>query len=300
MPALVDTLNRLATPPRRRRVAHARLRARLPTSQFRVLPDFLVIGAQRCGTSSLYKYLGQHPCVAPPLRKEIDYFSRRYGNGLAWYRSHFAVRLRTDYARLARNRNLLSFEATPDYLLHPLAPTRAAELLPSARIIVLLRDPVERAHSHYQHMVRLGFESLSFTDAIEREPVRLGGELERILEEPLYDSRNLRLFSYVTRGMYAEQIERWMAHFPPEQILVLRSERLYGEPVTTYHGALDFLGLPRWQPAVFRNYSYRAAPPLGRSDTPEEARRLLTEHFEPANERLRTLLGWEGDVWRTR
>src|SRR5690606_6491994 len=149
-----------------------------------VLPDFLVIGAMRAGTSSLYKYMGSHPAVIPSLRKEIKYFSSEYNQkNESWYRCHFPTGLDIRLLTSMRGTRIQTFEASPDYLLHPRAAARAAKLVPEAKIIVMLRNPVDRAFSHYQHMFRLGLETLPFEEAIVQEPVRLEAEQTRIGEE---------------------------------------------------------------------------------------------------------------------
>src|SRR3954453_12461513 len=117
-------------------------------------------------------------------------------------------------------------EASPSYLFHPLAPDRVARLLPDARLIALLRSPVERAFSHYQHEVALGREPLSFEEAIDREDERMRGELEHMLRDPYYFSHTWWNYTYVARGRYAEQLERWFADFPREQLLVLLTDEL--------------------------------------------------------------------------
>ncbi len=105
-----------------------------------------------------------------------------------------------------------------------------AEHLPRVKLIALLRDPVGRAYSHYQHEVARGFETLSFEEAIEAEPARLAGETERMLAEPLYNSFAHQHHSYLARGRYHEQLERWRARFDDRQLLVLSSERFFAEP----------------------------------------------------------------------
>ena len=189
----------------RHRVAQWRVQARTPTGRWRRLPDLLVIGGQRCGTSTLYRHLGRHPDVSPSLRKEVEYFSRRYDRGDRWYRAHFALDVQRDR---------LSFEATPDYLFHPLAAARAATVVPDARLVVMLRDPVARAWSHYHHMVGLGHEHLDFDAAVTAEPDRCADDLARLADNPLHDPVALLRYSYVARGRYAEQLARWFEHFP--------------------------------------------------------------------------------------
>lgn len=275
----------------RRRVVRARQRARMVTSGLRTLPDFLIVGGMRCGTSSLYKYLGYHPLVIPSLRKEIHYLSVEFDRGEAWYRSHFPTAARRRLVRAVRGREPLAFEATPDYLFHPYAPSRAAALVPDARIIALLRDPVERAISHYFHGVRAGFETLPLEEALLREEERIGPDLERLRRDPLDRCFDLRAFSYVARGIYADQLEAWFACYPRSRVLVVRSEDLFGRPGETYAEILRFLDLPPWRPPRFPNYSYQGGERREDPRVPPEVRRWLEEQFEPHNRRLYDLLG---------
>lgn len=297
--------SRFASTAQRRRLKLLAVQARRPTASLRTLPDFLVIGTQRGGTSSLFKYLGQHPAVIPSLRKEIGYLSRMYPRGLGWYRCHFPLSVYRTYMKQVHGRPTLTFEATPNYLFHPHAAARAAEVVPSAKVIVLLRDPVTRAFSHYQHMVRLGFENLPFEEAIAAESSRIRPDLDALARDPLHNPRALMLFSYVTRGLYVDQLNRWLSRFPSERCLIIRSEDLFGDPPAVYRGVLDFLGLPAWEPAAFRNFSYsqdRADPAAnpgaesGRRLEPD-TRRQLIDTFGRHNQRLYDLLGrdfgWE-------
>lgn len=265
----------------RRPVAALRVMARRPTASLRATPDFLIVGAQRSGTTSLYRYLAEHPAVAPPVRKEIQYFSLHYERGEDWYRTHFP---------LARRRRV-TFEATPYYLFHPAAPARAAAVVPSTKVIALLRDPVGRAFSHWQHNASRGLEHLGFEAALDAEVDRLAGENERLLADVDYRSDAHRYWSYAARGEYATQLERWLAHYPRENVLVLRSEVLYEQPGPTYARALDFLGLPSVQLNAYPRYTRRTSA-ARMTDT---ARQRLTAYFRPHNEHLAALLGEE--VW---
>jgi len=262
----------------RRSLARARLTMRLPTARARVLPDFLVLGTMRGGTSSLYRYLSSHPDVAPSLRKETEYFTLERGRGENWYRAHFTLSARAAAHRYRTGHQLRAFEATPYYLADPGAPVRAAALVPSARLVVLLREPVARAYSHYQHMVRLGFETMSFDEAIKCEPDRITAS----------DKAHHR-FSYLSRGLYAEQIERWLDHFPRSQLLVLSSEDLYAHTAEVYGELLDFLGLDHRFPPAFANASAMGGMSSAKIDPALQA--TLFAYFEPHNERLVRLLG---------
>jgi hypothetical protein len=265
------------------------------TAALRSLPDFLVIGAQRGGTTSLYYYLCAHPHVLAPLSKEVHFFSRHWSRGVGWYRAHFPLRASKAGPRRTPR---LTFEATPYYLSHPLAAARAAEVVADAKLLVLLRDPVQRAWSHYRHMVRLGLEPASFEEAIEREPERLAGEVERMRADPGYLGLNHQRYSYLARGAYADHLEAWLRHFSPDRFLVLRSEALFTDPARGYRRVLAFLGLRAWAPSAFPVHTKQSPLPRG---MPAEMRRRLEQHFAPANQRLEGLLrrtGIGGDDWR--
>ena len=243
------------------------------------LPDFIVIGAQKCGTTSLYRYLTGCDGVVRPQSKEVHYFDVNYALGIDWYRSHFP-RLR------ARRGRRITGEASPYYVFHPEAPARVREAVPSVRLIVMLRDPAERAVSHYHHEVARGREPLALPDALEREPERLRGEVERMAADPAYASFEHRHFSYLARGVYADQLERWCSLFAPEQLLVLHSERFFAAPREELRRTLDFLEVnseppPNLEPQNARDYP-TASPAV-------EAR--LRRYFAPHNERLYGLLG---------
>jgi len=245
------------------------------TAGLRPLPDFLILGAQKAGTTALYAYLRWHPEITGPSFKEVSFFDRHYVKGERWYRAHMPVRRRS-----------LVGEASPSYLFHPLAPERVAGMLPGARLIALLRNPVDRAFSHYQHEVALGREPLSFEDAVDREDERMQGELERMLRDPSYFSLAWWNYTYVARGRYAEQLERWFAAFPREQLLVLFTEELSADTAATYRRVLDFLGVTARDlesyPRIFdRDYA----------DMNPGTRARLDKEFEDPNRRLASLLG---------
>lgn len=265
----------------KRRMMTRLIRARTVASGLRPMPDFMIIGAQRGGTSSLFKYLEGHPDLAASVRKETEYFSRRYGEGEAWYRAHFPIR---------RGGRVHPFEATPDYLFYPPTPQRVAADLPDARFVVLLRDPIERAFSHYRHMRRLGFEQLSFEQAIREEPARIGPDASQLERDPLHYPRPLLRYSYAARGRYAEQLERWFAWFDPSRFLIARSEDLFADPATVFASVLEFLDLRPWEPRAFANHSYRTSPE-GSAVVPPEPAATLREILERDVERLEGLLG---------
>jgi hypothetical protein len=271
----------------RHRLARGRLRYRVPTGSWRALPDALVIGAQRSGTSSLYRYLAGHPDVAPSFRKEVEYFSRYHQRGERWYRAHF---------ELERGRRHFRFEATPDYVFHPLAAERAAAVVPDARLVVLLRNPVARAWSHFQHMAALGFETRRFEEALGAEHERITPDVDRLAIDPDHDAKSLLRYSYVARGRYAEQLARWLEHYPRERLLVIRSEDLFRDTGTWFATILELLGLDPWQPKAFVNESRLQGRPAV-TGLPPATEARLREEFAGPNADLVELLGDDAPRW---
>lgn len=262
------------------------------TARLRLLPDFIIIGAQKCGTTSLYQYLGQHPAIAPALKKEVHFFDSNFDRGVQWYRAHFPTVLYRHYARKVQGYRLITGEASPYYLFYPHAPRRVLELLPRVKLIVLLRNPVDRAYSHYQMQKKKGLEPLSFAESIEAEPERLRGEREKMLADENYLSLNYKRYSYLARGIYVDQLQAWLRLFPKEQVLILKSEDFYTNPPAVYKQVLAFLEVPDWDLKEYRihyRHHYQAMSP--------ELRQRLHDYFEPHNRRLSEFLGtnfaWE-------
>lgn len=253
------------------------------------LPDFLIIGEAKTGTTFLYYLLTRHPYVEPAATKEVHYFDRRqkgFQNNLDWYRSQFPP------PTWKEGRRIITGEASPYYMYHPHAARRASEVVPEARIIALLRNPVERAYSEYQHKARDGREDLSFEEAAASEEERIRGEKERLLTNERAGSPNFRNFSYLSRGVYVDQLQEWQRYFGRNQMLVLSSEDLFAKPLETLNRTLAFLELPGWEPENLEaldtpdsrhEASYDSMPP--------ETRRRLEEYFRPHNQRLYDFLG---------
>jgi hypothetical protein len=245
-------------------------------------PSFLVIGAQKAGTTSLYGWLQHHPAVSLSQTKEVHFFDQHFHRGVDWYSSQFS--------------GPCSGEATPYYLFHPLAPQRAATVVPEARLIVLLREPVSRAWSHYHHVRRQGSEPLSFVDAIALEQLRLRGEVDKMLEDGRYTSLNHQKYSYLSRGLYADQLERWLRFFPREQLLVLETGALHRQPQASLDAVCDFLGVPPVTLSSFPRYNTGGGyPPLDPALAAE-----LRGMYAPHNARLIDLLGEQAPAfaWR--
>lgn len=287
-------------PPWLKRFAKA---PRALTSRLRVLPDFIIIGAQRCGTTSLYRYLIQHPSIAPAFRKEVHFFSKNFRKGPNWYREHFPSYLYKNTIRALLGRAFLTGEASTDYIFHPYAAQRAFRTVPRVKLIVLLRNPVDRAYSHYYHEVRKERESLSFEAAIEREPERLNSEDTKGFVDRDYSSYNYLYYSYLTRGIYVDQLKAWMALFPREQVFILRSEDFYADPSTALLQTLEFLEVEKWELPEYRKYNYGGYSRLDAAENNRPlypsmdgaVRKALIDYFKPYNQRLYQLLGTDFD-----
>jgi len=261
---------------------------RLATAPLRTLPDFLIIGAQKSGTTFLYQLLVQHPRVKPAFAKEVHYFDLNFGKGDNWYRSYFPLQ--------RRNRSTyITGEASPYYLFHPHAPRRASVVVPDAKLVVLLRNPVDRAYSHYQHQVkRVGGEAretLPFEEAIEAEEKIVPREVDKMLQDESYVSSGHRTRSYLSRGIYIDQLLLWSSFFRREQMLVLKSEDLFNDTTNALERVLDLLEIPHWAPKTYsipNKREYAGVSPL--------MRQRLDEYYKPHNQRLyeylRVDLGW--------
>lgn len=262
----------------------SRLDRRLP-ARWRPLPEFLVLGTMKGGTTSLYRYLLEHPDVAAPDTKEIHFFDDHWGEGADWYRRRFPSVLPRLLRRLSLRRPLVTGEATTRYLSARKVPARVKELLPNATFVVLLRDPVTRAYSHYQHNRRHDREPRSFAAAVEAEVEgHARGELR---VKP----------SYLSRGVYADQLERWWAEFPRDRFLIRRSEEFFAAPARVLDEVGRFLGLAPfdWEGSGATARAYNVHP-YEAADA--AALERLRAWFRPHNERLAALLrvddlGWD-------
>ncbi len=254
-------------------------------------PDVLIIGTQRGGTTSLYRYLAEHPNFAPTLvSKGVHYFDTELfaRRPASWYRGHFPTTAYREVRERITHGAVITGEGSPYYMFHPLGASRVQATIPKVKLIALLRNPVARAYSHYQHEVDGGFEPLAtFEEALGAEVERLEGERERLLADPGYRSFAFRHFSYQARSRYAEHLAEWFERFPREQILVIRSEDLFADPEATYAEVLRFLGLAPHSLRTFKRYNAHGAP---QGVAPETAARLEAS-FEGPNRALRDLLG---------
>jgi len=245
----------------------------------RMRPSVFVVGAQKAGTTSLHALLSEHPAMRAPLVKEVHYFDLAADRPARWYEAHFPTASDTDDGARA-------FDTTPYYLFHPQVASRIARYDPDARIVALLRDPVQRAWSHYWHEWRRGFEKLEPMAALSQETTRLPDPHFRVGDTPR-DIFAHQHYSYCARSEYDRQLERWFGCFPRANILVLRSEDLFEQPVATLARLADFLNI-----APFRNME--SALNVGRYPRPPEAvEDWLRGRLAASAEATRAMIGEE-------
>lgn len=264
---------------------------RATTNPLRLMPDFIIIGAMRGGTTSLYSYLTDHPNIGPAYMKEVHFFDVYYSKGLHWYRAQFPSSVQKYYAERVQKQPFITGEASPYYLFHPHAPKRIAKNLPQVKLVVLLRNPASRAYSHYYHELSGCHEKMpTFEEAIACEEERIGKEGELLAKNEQYNSYNHRHFSYLARGIYVDQLKVWMNLFPREQFLILKSEDFFADPATVLKQVLEFLNVPDFglkkEQKEYEQLNTTSPPKMN-----PQTRKRLMEYFEPHNARLYDYLG---------
>ena len=256
------------------------------TAGWRRLPDFIILGGVKCGATALYQTLTQHPQILPALCPDVRFFDHHYERGLHWYRHHFPLIAYGFGKKLVSGRPVLTGEASPYYLFHPHVPWRLHAAVPRAKLIVLLRDPVNRAIAHYRHNVSQNREPLSFAEALACEETRLRGDRERLQRNELQLSSDYQHYSYAACGRYVEQLAAYHALFAKEQLLILKREDFYAKPGLTIQKVLAYLGLGHQMPAEMTLPRHVPEPPV-----PLAAVDRLRATLRPYNQRLYQYLG---------
>ena len=242
-------------------------------------PDFIIIGAQKCGTSTMFHHLAEHPDVFLPKRKELHFFDENYALGMEYYLRFFNRRRMPDSP-------FCTGEASPFYFFHPKAASRIKSNLPEIKLILLLRNPVNRAYSQYHHMKRKGRLSLSFEHAIHLEPEILKNRKDAFVLDDQHSDLIYRRFSFLARSRYVEQLPVWYQYFNRDQLLILRSEDYFHDPASVFQQTYRFLGLPD-----FRHDFPKAHKPSDYPPMKPETRQKLIEYFKPFNHRFYELAG---------
>jgi len=261
------------------------------TGFIRVIPDFLVIGAKRCGTTSLYQHLSEHPCISRSPHDNIGFFNENYHLGINWYKSLFPTVFYKKKME-SKNKQCLFFDVTSTYMEEELTAKNVYEVNPNQKIIVILRNPVDRAYSHYHVNVKEKSEKRSFEDAVFEEMNRI--KSERIIQNK---NKNLRVFTpnnihYLKKGFYALQLKSWFKIFPREQILVLSTEEFQEDQNLIYKKIFDFLNIPNMKIKNTEKMEKGNYIPMK-----DETRKLLLDYFRQYNYELFELINNEFD-WK--
>ena len=257
---------------------------------FHILPDFIIFGIGRAGSTSLYEGIMEHPDVHSAKIKEIYFFDYKFKRGIYWYRGHFpSVWKKIFYTKL-RKKKFITGEATARLLSYPHAPKRILKIIPNVKLIAILRNPIDRAYSLYNVEVANGREQLSFEEAIKVESKRLAGEMERMKTDENYYSGEFYRKSYLFQGIYADGLKMWFDVFPKEQFLIIDFDELARNPTPIYDKIFDFLELPKFTHSKHIVYNTRKY-----DDMVPSTRKYLIEYFKPHNEQLYNLLGKKFD-----
>ncbi|MFW6016652.1 MAG: sulfotransferase domain-containing protein [bacterium] len=252
----------------------------LLTARYRKLPDFIIIGVQKAGTSTLFEYLKLHPDLKVATTKEVHYYDEKYRRGKFYYKSFFPLK---------NNKNLTG-ESSPFYFFHPRVPKRIFKDNPNVRLIVLLRNPVERAFSHYQHNLRKNREPIeSFSEAIKNEEIRIEEDRKLCCGNRSHSCYEYKHFSYLQRGKYSEQIEKWLHFFDINQFLFLKSEDFFEYPKSQLQRCYEFLGIRNIFPKEIKVYNagkYSHKPS-------DETIKSLIPYLQEENKKLSELIGKE-------
>ena len=261
--------------------------AAVATWESRVLPQLVLAGVQRSGTTALFEALHRLSTVERPRRgKGSHYFSYNYHRGWQWFQAQFPTRRWARRVEAGHGRPLFCFDACPYYLFHPFAVERMALALPDVKVMVMLRDPVRRAESHFHHSVNHGHETLSFEAAVAAEESRLAGEDDRMQEDWTYWSHSHEHHSYISKGMYAHQLERLYRHYGNDQVMVIQSEAFYRRPNQVLAQVTDWLDLPTVELDQDDDRNGHRYQPMD-----EAMRSRLVDLYRDPNERLYQLIG---------
>ena len=258
---------------------------------FHTLPNFIIFGVSRSGTTSLYQYLSQHPNIEPCAVKETRFFDMYYERGINWYRMNYPSQWQKFVFTKLKNKKFLTGEASGAYIENPHAPKRIHDLDPNIKLILLVRNPVDRAFSHYIRKMKNGSEKLSFEESIEQEKSRIEGEQEKMEKNEKYYSPIFHSLGYITKGLYAIPLKNWLKYFSMKQILVLENGEFLRDPEKVYNQAIEFLNLPKWKLPEYKKFSKQRLS----MDMDPKTREKLLDYCKPFNEEFYSLIGKKFD-----
>ena len=242
------------------------------TASSRVLPDFIISGTVRSGTTSLYYNICEHPSVLPASYDEIGFFDSNYHLGINWYRSMFPTEKEMKQVKKETN-FAITGEDTPFYFWKKEAAERIFQDIPNSKIIIIFRNPVDRAYSNYNLGIRKKTESLSFEDAIDEEM--------NFLKTHSFRDAVDRRRSYLSKGLYENQIKIWLDNFPREQIHILCTEDMKKNPKESLLKIFQFLGIPNY---TLKNPQKQKLAEYKKVD--DKTREKLLTFYEPYNQKF--------------
>jgi len=257
------------------------------TGFIRVIPDFLVIGAKRCGTTSLYQHLPEHPCISKSPYDNMGFFNDNFHLGVNWYKSFFPTTFTRKKIK-SKFGNFLAFDVTTKYMEEESTANNVYQTKPNMKIIIILRNPVDRAYSQYHLSVRQTAERRSFEDVVEENMNRLNKEShERYEIKPRFSANE---DNYLKKSLYALQLRYWLKIFPKENILIVPTEDFENNQQIIYNKIFEFLNISKFEVKNTKRMEKGNYPPMK-----SETRNLLLDYFRPHNHELFELINMEFD-----
>ena len=257
------------------------------TGFIRVIPDFLVIGAKRCGTTSLYQHLPEHPCISKSPHDNMGFFNDNFHLGVNWYKSFFPTTFTRKKIK-SKFGNFLAFDVTTKYMEEESTANNVYQTKPNMKIIIILRNPVDRAYSQYHLSVRQTAERRSFEDVVEENMNRLNKEShEHYGRKPKF---SVEEDNHLKKGLYALQLRYWLKIFPRENILIVSTEEFESNQQIIYNKIFEFLNISKFEVKNTKKMEKGNYPPMK-----SETRNLLLDYFRPHNHELFELINMEFD-----
>jgi len=260
------------------------------TAKIRILPDFLIIGYLKTGTTSLYDYLIKHPQIIAATRKEIHFFDGYYYRGVDWYKANFCTLFYKKFLEIKIKSKIITGEATPNYVYFPDTENRIKKMLPDVKIIIILRNPIDRAYSDYNYRKKLGrgnLESISFHDAVKEEIAKFANPKKNFLDDLMDDYKGLDTrLPFVHLGIYLKTLKNWFEVFNKNQLFVIQTEELEECPQKVVDEVLNFLNLKPFRSSNFGKKNVGKYEEMN-----SETRKILFDFYKPYNEELENFLG---------
>ena len=253
------------------------------TSSIRVLPDFFIIGVVRSGTTSMYHYLDEHPSIVKSAYDELGFFDDNFRLGWSWYKTLFPT---TITKRIVKRKtgNFLTFDDTPFYVYNEDVAKKIKNYFPKTKLIIILRNPIDRAYSNYHLGVRMGDEKRTFDQAVD-------DEMQKIAEYNEIEMDDYISQSYLGRGIYAKQLEIWLKYFPASVIKILESERFSNDTEKTMNEVFEFLDLPNHNIRNLKKKNVAEYPPM-RTETRQKLCNFFSEYNEELYDMLKVRYDW--------